>query len=471
MFDLDAQERANKSALLLVHQRYASELHPFVKDSKVRLAYVEGQLEEIITSVATETGADSVWVSERFQQFIAETTGVPPAKFEEGDPLEGSDVKDSDVQDMGTVDGAGLEEALDPDALEHQDLGDSSGTKGETDSGRPTSNLKDLRDEDVQREFVQSITAGQSQGCVRCGKTLNAVFAKHTPVCPTCTAELKKLAGPGFGESYEDSNPQSLDYINDRTNVDQDLQYNCTICGEQGTRDDIYSHVQKFHPDAVAGKQQEMMGQPTPPQGMPAAAKVADVPDADNPERAEVQPLPETPADQFDDIIQDLANRAAARQFSAPSETEVHQIASQLGLDEQQVRNSLISTAMFGDHAATNGQLGEQAGPPEGYEEVSLQGMGGRVDSHEALVPVDLVVNKVADAMNMEPNLVYQQVRDKYGDDLPDKYHASVSGETHYYLPTEMAGNQQQADPTQQPGYDPNVGPTAPPAPEPAQVG
>lgn len=457
MHELLAQDRANKSALLIVHEKWNVELQPFVKNSKSRLAYVETQLDEILARAAADTGADVLWLKQRFDAYIADTVeGLPPAKFEEGDPLEGTDVKDDDVQNLGETEGAGREEALDPPDLEHQDLADSSGTTGEVDSGLPGSKSK-------------VVTAGQTEECVRCGKNLNPVVAKHTPVCPTCTSELKKLAdpGPGFGENYEDTNPESFDYLNERQQVDQNLEYHCTICGEQGTRDDVYSHVQKFHPDAVANKQQEMMGTPLPPQSTPVAAKVADVPvpDVNDPNRAEVQPLPENPSDQFDDTIQDLANRAAAQQFSAPADSEIHQIASQLGIDEEQVRQALYATAMFGNHSAANGQLGAQTNVPEGYEEVSLDNLGGQINSHEALVPVDLVVNKVADSMNMEPNLVYQQVRDKYGDDLPDKYHASVSGETHYYLPTELAGNQVQQ---QQPAYDPNVGPAAPPAPEPA---
>lgn len=455
MYELLAQDRANKAALLIVHERYNVELDPFVKNSKSRFTYVESQLDNILERAAADTGADVLWVKERFDAYLAESMeGLPPKKNEEGDPLEGSGVKDSDVQDLGTVDGAGLEEALDPPALEHQDLADSSGTKGEVDSGLPSSssNVKD---------------------CARCGTSLNPIVAKYTPVCPDCTAELKKIAdGPGFGQSYEDTNPQSLDYLNDTTSPDQNLPYNCTICGESGTKDEIYRHVEEAHADAVQAKQQEMMGLP---EGQPAeqfapTSKEADavpVPDASDPNRAEVQPLPETPADQFDDIIQDLANRAAARQFSTASDADIQNIASQTGQDPEQIKQALVATATFGNHVATNGQLGEQTAAPEGYEEVSLQGMGGRVDSHEALVPVDLVVNKVADSMNMEPNLVYQQVRDKYGDDLPDKYHASVSGETHYYLPTEMAGNQLQQEQQQQPApVDPNVGPTAPPAPQ-----
>lgn len=455
MYELLAQDRANKSALLLVQERYSVELQPFVKNSKSRLVYVVNELDEIVARAATDTGADVLWVKERFDQFLADTVeGLPPAKFEEGDPLEGTDVKDSDVQDKGEVEGAGREEALNPDSLEHQDLGESSNPVGETDSGRPTSG--------------NVVAAGTTDECVRCGKSLNPVIAKYTPVCPTCTSALKKLTeGGGFGENYEDTNPQSLDYLNENPNVDQNLPYRCTICDEQGTRDEVYSHVQKFHPDAVSNKQQEMMGTPLPQESVPVAAKVADVPvpDVNDPNRAEVQPLPENPSDQFDDTIQDLANRAAAQQFSAPQDQEIHQIASQLGIDEEQVRQALYTTALFGEHAAVNGQLGEQANAPEGYEEVSLDNLGGQINSHEALVPVDLVVNKVADSMNMEPNLVYQQVRDKYGDDLPDKYHASVSGETHYYLPTELAGNQVQQQ--QQPAYDPNVGPAAPPAPQP----
>lgn len=476
MYDLLAQERANKAALILASQRYTMRFAPFVKDSKSRLAYVEAQLDEMLAHVADETQADFDYLKNRFDQFIAETVldpsndnnhqelqyqtqgeSFPVERNEEGDPLEGEVVKD-DVQNLGDVDGAGDAEAVQSDAKE--DLADYSK------DGPGASEI----DEGPISQRSNVVTAGKTDSCVRCGKALNAIIAKRTVVCPDCTASLKKKAlddfdlGSGDNTQYND---QSTDYLQDSV-PGQDLPFRCKICGEPGSQQDVAAHVQQAHPEAIQAKYDEMMGNqpqnPEAPQPM-AAAKEADVPDAQDPDRAEVQPLPETPADRFDDTIQDLANRAAARQFSAPSDQEIQTISSQLGLNPGEVRQALYAAAIFGNYTAINGQLGGQAQAPEGYEEVSLQGLGGSVNSHEALVPVDLVVNKVADSMNMEPNLVYQQVRDKYGDDLPDKYHASVSGETHYYLPTEMAGNQQAQQ--QQPAYDPTVGPTAPPAPQP----
>jgi hypothetical protein len=461
LYDVDAQERANKAALLLVHDRYTQRFAKFVKNA-ARLAYVEHDLALLIQAAVDETGADYDFVKARFDSFLAESLpvldttppredlnyktedeGLPPERNETGDPV---DVAETDVQDQGEVPEAGREETVNRPTKVELDQYTENDVKG---------------DGERESKFAYGNIADESTwlGCVRCSTKLNPVYAQSSPVCQQCTSELKKNADDRLPYEQLQNEPQDFAPIADPNA----MEYRCTICNQTGTQDEVTAHVQNDHADVLQRKQQELLGQPTPEQ---PTAKVADVPDGntpppDGPARAE--PLPSTPADKFDDMIQDLADRAAARQFSAPSEEEIHSIASQLGVDADQVRTQLYSIATFGNYTGINGDLGDSQ-VPDGFEEVSVQGAGGRVDSHEALVPVDLVVNKVADSMNMEPNLVYQQVRDKYGDDLPDKYHASVSGEHHFYLPTELAGNQQQV-PQQEPAAPPapEVAPTAPP--------
>jgi hypothetical protein len=154
--------------------------------------------------------------------------------------------------------------------------------------------------------------------------------------------------------------------------------------------------------------------------------------------------------------LSDLAQRAAARHFSLSSEEQIQSIASQLGVPADEVRNSLVSIATFGNYVGVNGELGGESNPPEGYEAVSVQGLGN--DPHQALVPTDLVVTKVAEDMNLEQSLAYNMIRDKYGADLPEQYHAQVQGQQQFYLPTELAQNQMQQQQAQPP-TDPNVGP------------
>jgi hypothetical protein len=156
-----------------------------------------------------------------------------------------------------------------------------------------------------------------------------------------------------------------------------------------------------------------------------------------------VAPQQQNPADRFDNIVQETADRAAARQLSLPSDNEVAEIAQQTGLQDDEVRQRLISTAQFGNYKATNGSL-DAEDLPDGYTEITVGETGGRIDAHQALVPVEVVIGKVAEEMEMERSLVMNQVVDRYGGgSLPDKYHASVSGERHFYLPNELAGNMQ----------------------------
>ncbi len=566
MYDLTASEKANKSALLIVHARYSAQLAPFVKNSKTRYNYVQDALAQIIADVCEETGADTEWITERFsalETVLEKPKGIKTEELKAGDPDTPyttnsdppmGDIKKDDVADRGEVVGLGREEAIKADAT--QDLSEET-TLGETE--------------------VDNKTA-----CFRCGAELGNKISK---VCRTCNSELLKLALPqpdgtdgtmGIGAGAEGPGVQELPQP-----INPSLPYSCKLCGSfEGSPDEVRAHINTEHGD-VLRRQQELstenmgqdnlgvtaplastkeastpygepcpkcggpnaiiskavngeflvcpdcnyserigdykgdytgdMGRSTPaaslasakeawtdwptPEELPvlleelraedpglaermeaaleklgiiaptmqglAATRTADVPQPDD-DAAQVQPLPQNPGDRFDDYVQKLAETAAARKFSQLTDEDIHSIASQIGQSPDDVKNMIKVVAVFGDQVGVNGQLGGDPTPPDGYQEVSAQGLSGQQDTHDALVPTDLIMNAVADDMNMSADLAYNMVKDKYGADLPDKYHASIGGQVHYYLPAEMAAQQQQPMPQQQQ----QVGPTAPPAPQ-----
>lgn len=161
---------------------------------------------------------------------------------------------------------------------------------------------------------------------------------------------------------------------------------------------------------------------------------------ADIDEQAIVEPLSIAPGDQFDAMVQDLANRAAAIQFSTLEDKDLNALAQQLGLNAQDLTGKIQVIAVFDNYVGVNGEL-TNAVPeaPEGYQEVQAQQV--RASAHEALIPTQIVINKVAEQMNMPEDLAYNMVKDKYGADLPDKYHAAVQGEYHFYVPASLANN------------------------------
>lgn len=402
---LEATDRANQAALLLAHERFIRQFAPFVKGIPARLAYVEDQIAQMIEETCKETNGDVAYVKSRFDSFIADTMkidpeGLPNVKNVTGDEgLEG--VEHTDVMDRGEVPGAGADEAREVDEV--QDLGQYTG-------GWSLS-------EYVGQQLPESVLT---------------YLKRHSD------ADWDDSGARGIGTGLaEETEPVTVPAEN--------MPYVCTICGREDSHDAILAHVQQDHADVLQRAQEE---------GLPMAAKTAEQ------EPAEVQPLPESPADRFETHVQELAERAAARKFSMPDEETIHSVASQLGVSVDDVRGNLVSVAMFGNNIGVNGELGGEGSPPEGFTEISVQGVGS--GQQQAIVPTDLIINKVAEEMNLERDLAYNQIRDRYGADLPDRYHAQVNGEIHFYLPAELAANQT----AQTPGYDPNVGPTMQPAPQ-----
>lgn len=450
MWDLTASEQANRTALLLVNERYNHQLAPFVKGKQARLSYVQSNLDQIILIACDETGADAEYVAKEFNEHLALLDAVlknpgdvkreqltqpgtdePYSRNLSPNSEEGREgIVDADVMDRGEVPGAGREDSIEPDARV-----------------------------DLSQETSDGATEveGPKLSCARCGKQR---LSNVSPVCKECNIALLKLAYPdddtalGFGAGAPEPGFQEAPAVN------PNMPYACTICGREGSADEIRDHIGRDHAD-VLQRQNEMspqnMGQDDlGVQQQISSWKLADVPQHED--AAEIQPLPQNPGDRFDDYVQKLAETAAARKFSQPSDEDIHSISSQVGASPDEVKNGLVTVAVFGENVAVNGQLGGDPTPPEGYEEISAQGLSGQQPTHDALVPTDLVISSVASDMNMSHDLAYQQVKDKYGADLPETYHASISGQVHYYLPSGMAGNQ--------PPTSDETGPAAPPAPQ-----
>jgi hypothetical protein len=513
MFELalNSTERANKAALLLAHERYSAQFAPFVKGQPARLSYVQGQIEAMISQVAEEVKAEEEVVREQFLAFLNESVHSPKNSIDPGN------IHHTDVKDHEEVEGAGLEEALNPPGLKREKLAkrklpfsvahyvgqkmspsmikgiqlhekmaiDFTGEEmyemypdGPDDEDIDALNHmwdKDMADriEAIKRDLLYEEDPEIRDEMFREMGELQFKIDNPVPRDPTEEdegdeyemAELSLRGGgtkkgdaswnmsdnPGVGTGLGDPEPKMKP-------VDQYAMMQCNLCERanshfEGTEDEVMAHIQQAHAEEVAREQG--YGTAQPPQQQFSTVKEAEVPRTDEDVPA-AEPLPQTPATEFDGYVQELAERAAARKFSLPDDEAIHSIASQVGASPDEVKQHLVAVAVFGESTARNGEFGGDTNPPEGYEEVSAQGVGGRIDATEALIPVDLVVSKVAEKMNMQQDLAYNMIRDRYGSDLPDKYHASVAGEVHLYLPTQLAGNQQQPQ-------DPEVGPTPQP--------
>jgi hypothetical protein len=252
--------------------------------------------------------------------------------------------------------------------------------------------------------------------------------------------------GKKEADIYND-NPIQVDLADTQAKpINTDLQYQCSICNAfTGTQQQVRDHVTIDHRDVLDRLQNQYAQNP----GQTAISK--DIVE----DEAIVNPLPQSPGDNFDSMVQDLANRAAAIQFSRPDEEVIRQLINTLGVSEEEIKSNLQVVAVFDNYVGVNGEITDSIPePPQGYQEVDAANINS--EPQEALIPTDLVISKVAEQMNMTNALAYQQVKDRYGAELPDTYHAKVEGEYHYYLPANLAQQTTTDDVAAQQGIGPN---------------
>lgn len=423
---MDIGREAVRSAVVLAKFRYDEQLHPFVRTSKERLEsdLVQEQLSRIVVECSAEVDADPEKVQLRLNQILADVV-LPVTQPEH-----------QDVTDVGNEPPKNNSDDVEPqattDVYDHEPV---------------------LVDEILNPGKIIPV-----QGkCVRCEK--NA--AADNGVCPPCefalveTAFQKEAIGPQlntpgvYQPGLAPSNPAAAP-------LNPNAPYQCTVCGFTGNFQDVQNHLATSNDtNHMRAKQQQQQTQQTPQtqptqqyQQQPTAKLQWKLASPDD-ESADTTPAYETdvhqdevrdtneslnPVGHFSDVVSQMANHAAARHFSSPTDDKVQAIADAYGLDPEEVRKNLYVTAKFGDYSATNGEIGEAKEAPQGYVPLDLQGLGGDMESHEAVVPTNTALAKTAEDLGLDSNDVYDSIRDRFGDDLSDEYHTSVKGEFHYFL-------------------------------------
>jgi hypothetical protein len=295
--------------------------------------------------------------------------------------------------------------------------------------------------------------------CFSCENKLNPIEAQVSPVCSDCNAELtgkKKVVSQPSGYTQPTQAPSVQAPPTAPSQSPQQL-VKCNICDQTFPADQMQQHMQDYANDPkhqqaaqtmqmAPGYQVARVAQDDPASATSPSTSLPDEPVKVDDDRND-------PVDNFDEIVQDLADKAAAKQFSTPDKDIIQTIAEQNGVDPAEVQRHLVCVTTFGNYSASNGEVGDAIPNTEGLTEVDPTGDGGRIEAHEALVPVDLAVRRVAEQNRMSPEDIYATLRDSFGDDLSDKYHASVSGERRYFLPSNLVNTSeetQQQQPQQQ---------------------
>lgn len=419
---MEISREAVRSAVVLAKIRYQEQLHPFVHTSKDRLesTLIQDELDRIVTECSEEVGADPVRVRARLDQILAEV--VLPV--------------------------------TEPEHQEVTDLSDNPGAQQKKDEKdyepQATTDVMDT-DAVLEDEILEPDKRIPVQGCFRCG---DHPAMKNSSVCPACSFDLvtaafeKEALGPQmnapsiYQPGLAPSNPAA-------SPLNPNAPYQCTVCGFTGNFQDVQNHLATSN-DSNHMRAKQTQGQPQQnaqygqgQQQQQVAAKLEwKLADDTTPAYEETVHKDEvkdtntqtTPAGHFNDIVSSMANRAAARHFSTPQDDKIQAIADTYGLDSNEVKQNLYITAKFGDFAATNGQIGEDSTAPDGYVPLSLEGLGGKIEKHEAVVPTNVALAKTAEDLGVDSKDVYADVKDNFGDDLADEYHTSVQGEYHYFL-------------------------------------
>lgn len=440
---------AVRSAVVLAKIRYNEQLSVFVANNPTRLSstLVQTELERIVKECSEEVGADAKTVATRLNEILADVV-LPVTQ---------------------------------PEKQNVTDLADSPPAKNTTDrpEAQATTDVRDhgavLVEEITEPDKVISV-----QGCFACQK--NAAV-DPSPLCEECEAGILLEAGvtPDFLVSKEavgyqaQPNPAAgapqapqtgtVGPQQPLTPLNPNSPYQCNVCGYTGTFHDVQTHLtQAVDTQHQQAKQQQLQqgGQPQQPMAAVKEADASRYEDDVHKDDARVEPAQQqaTPNSHFKSVVQTMANRAAARQLSAPSDTTVNAVATAYGLDPEQVRSSLFITATFGDYAYTNGQPGTQQ-PPEGYVPLNLDGKQGQESGHEVVVPVIPAVRRTADDLGMDEHTVSASVRDDMGAELSDDYHVQAKGQYTMYVPSQLldqaTAHPQPAPPDQ--GAPPQGGP------------
>jgi hypothetical protein len=304
---------------------------------------------------------------------------------------------------------------------------------------------------------AQGDKAGEDLGLDVQSKQADVAPAQPSPVMNQGQQAPQQQAGPGVAQPLNPNAP-----------------YQCVVCGFTGTFQAVQDHLAtaqdtehmraKQNPGGQQAPATAPPGQQTAQPQQPTQAKVADAPDPNDPPAqpgGDTDPHDEepvkaddpqenlSPSSKFQDIVSSMANRAAAKAFSVPADEEIQAIAEQYGLDPHQVRERLVAKATFGDFSAINGKVGA-TDVPQGYQKIQVQGLGGVVQQHQAIVPTASAVRKVSEDLGIDENTVYESIKESMGDNLGDQYHATVDGDHTFYLPAELAANGPQPDDTQQ---------------------
>jgi ribosomal protein L37E/AraC-like DNA-binding protein len=241
-------------------------------------------------------------------------------------------------------------------------------------------------------------------------------------------------------------------------------QMACPTCGFTGTAAQVQDHYQKM---IAANDQAHLNAQPAAGNspGTVASKHGADESflehDHNREERAEGNPVHKDsdedttdPAEKFNEVVQQIADRHAAKRYSQADDDEVSKIASRYGIDESQISDQLHIVAHFGDYIGFNGDIVNDDPDTTGLTAIDDQDLDGQVEAHEALVPLEIALKRTAHELGMDEKTVADRIQDSLGGtDLPAKYHASVEGKREFYLPDDSvnAGQDASQDTEQQP--------------------
>lgn len=295
----------------------------------------------------------------------------------------------------------------------------------------------------------------EKKSCFRCNCDI-----EDGSVCEKCGSELIKKANPYGNPPLP--NEGIVSAVCPQCGMQmQPGQQACATCGwsANNLNSQNVQNMENAHPDSVLnnrmqwGQQPSVFGStkesqlpgemgdnamPGPPQPQAPVQMPQEQPE--KPIRVD-EGLSSSPRQRFDDVISTLANTAAARQFSLPTEEEIAGISHMYGLDDYTVRQNLKVVANFGNIVSVNGEINGDDNT-EGMEEVQVEGLGGKVGNHKAEVPLNMAIRKVAEDLGIEDDMVYSQLKESFGNqDLPNEYITPITGDHRFYLPLNVLGN------------------------------